>query len=96
MIRRLFLSAAGAAGLAAFALNPMTADAHPYDPVPVYRPVYAPAHHHHRHYHTPFGVRVVVPPPLPVVVARPVCPAPVVVVPAPPCPPPSVVLPYRR
>jgi hypothetical protein len=94
MIRRLILSALGAAGVAGFALNPASADAHPYQPVPVYRPAhYGPYHHHH--HHSLFGVRVFVPAP-PVVVARPVVPAPVVVVPAPVCPPERIVVPYRR
>lgn len=96
MIRRLILSALGAAGVAGFALNPSTASAHPYEPAPVYRPVYEPYHHHH-HRHPLFGLRVVVPAPAPVVVARPVVPAPVVVVPAPTCPAPvPLVVPYRR
>jgi hypothetical protein len=96
MIRRLILSALGAAGVAGFALNPASADAHPYEPVPVYRPAYYPPHHHHgHHHHSLFGVRVYIPAP-PVVVARPVYQAPVVVVPAPACPPPRVVVPYGR
>lgn len=90
MIRRMILSALGVAGVAGFALNPSTASAHPYPPVvPVYRPVYEPHHHHH---HSWFGLRVVVPAPAPVVVARPVVPAPVVVVPTVPCPTPAPVL----
>src|SRR5690348_11179964 len=97
MIRRLILSALGAAGVAAFALNPSTAGAHPYGPVaPVYRPVYESHRHHHFH-HGHYGVRFVVPAPAPVVVARPVVPAPVVVVPTTPCPTPApVILPYGR
>lgn len=95
MIRRLILSALGAAGVACFALNPSTASAHPYQPVvPFYRPVYE-SHRHHHYHHGHFGVRLVAP--APVVVARPVVPAPVVVVPTVPCPTPApVILPYRR
>jgi hypothetical protein len=98
MIRRLFLSAAlGTAGVAGLALTPASADAHPYDPVPVYRPAYYPLpHHRHHHHHSLFGVRVYVPAPPPIVVARPIVPAPVVVVPAPACPPEPVIVPYRR
>jgi len=96
MIRRLILSALGAAGVAGFALNPSTASAHPYEPVPVYRPVYE-THRHHHYHHGLFGLRVVVPAPAPVVVARPVVPAPVVVVPGPTCPTPApLVVPYPR
>jgi hypothetical protein len=96
MIRRIILSALGAAGVAGFVLNPSTASAHPYEPVvPVYRPVYE-SHYHHHHIRPWFGVRVVVPAPAPVVVARPVVPAPVVVVPAPVCPPTPLVVPFPR
>ena len=95
MIRRMILSALGAAGVAGFVLNPSTASAHPYEPVPVYRSVYGP-YYHHRHHHSHFGVRVVVPTLAPVIVARPVVPAPVVVVPAPACPPTPLVVPYPR
>jgi hypothetical protein len=90
----MILSALGAAGVAGFVLNPSTASAHPYEPVPVDRPVHEAHYHHH---HQPwFGVRLVVPAPVPVVVARPVVPAPVVLVPAPVCPPTPLVVPFPR
>ena len=96
MIRRLILSAtAGAVAITGLVLTPASADAHPRDHAPVYRPVYYPPAHypHHHHHHGLFGVRLYVPP-APAVVARPVVPAPVVV--APVCPTPPVVVPYPR
>lgn len=97
MIRQFILSAgAGLAALAGLNLTPATADAHPYEPVPVCRPAYvAPYHHHHHHHHLLFGVRLYESAP-PQVVVRPVPAAPVVVVPPPSCAPAPVVVPYRR
>lgn len=94
MFRRMFLSVGAiAAAVAGLTLSPSSADAHPPEVVPVYRPAFYPAHEHHHHHHALFGVRLYVPPPAPIVVARPVCPAPVVVLPAPVCRPTPVLYP---
>jgi hypothetical protein len=80
MIRRMILSAAaGVAAIAGLSLTPSAAEAHPYAPAPICRPVHVIQHRHYR----PIAVRQYVP-------VRPV-----VVVPAPICLPPAVVVPCR-
>ena len=79
MFRRMILTVAlGTAAVFGLAMTPASADAHPrgYEPVrhAVYHPVFV------RH-HELIGPRIYVQPPI--VIARPVYPAPIVVTPAP-------------
>jgi hypothetical protein len=78
MIRRMILSAAaGVAAIAGLGLAPSAAEAHPYAPAPICRPVHVIQHRYHR----PIAVRRYVPVRTVVVVPAPICPTPTVVVP---------------